>query len=314
MSQQWIRKIGLTVIQGDQALDLSALRVRFHTTQLDVSGGYPPGAWIRVYNLGKETERSIQNEYQRVVLQAGYEGGDFGVIFDGTIKQIRRGRLDQTTSFLDIMAADGDLMRYAVVGTTLAAGWNQQAAVGAINSTLVQKGMSADPSQVTGGIIAPRGKVMFGLAAALADDIANTELATWTIQDGKMIFTKLASYQPGEAVVLNANTGLIGVPEATIDGVEGLCLLNPKIKIGRRIQLDNNAINTTAVKEPGYPRFGDRPYFANIATDGIYRAIVIEHTGDTRGQEWYTQFNCLAIDPTVAADQAVAPYGYQGVP
>lgn len=312
--QQWIRKVGLTVVAGDKALDLSELRVEFQTTQLDVEGGYPPGARIRVVNLAPETTKKIEKEYQRVILQAGYQNGNYGVIFDGTIKWIRRGRLDAKDSFMDIMAADGDLARYAVLSKTLAAGWTSQDVAKAINEKTEPMGTKVDPAGLTGGVTGIRGKALFGLAYAKAGDLARTEDSTWSIVDGKMVFTKLTGYRDGEAVVLNANSGLIGVPEATVEGVRVRCLLNPKIKMGCRIQVDNKNINTTTVKEPGYPRFGDRPFFASTTADGFYRVVVAEHLGDTHGQDWYTDITGLALDPSAGAGGEVSAYGDAGVP
>lgn len=48
-------------------------------------------------------------------------------------------------------------------------------------------------------------------------------------------------YLPGEAVVLSAGTGLIGTPKANDKGIEIKCLLNPRLRIGGRVRLDNAA-------------------------------------------------------------------------
>lgn len=314
MSEQWLRKIGLTVTAGEKALDLSNMQVRFRTTQMDVEGGYPPGAYIRVYNLSDQTARQVSEEYQKVILQAGYEQGEFASIFEGTIKHIRRGRLNAVDAYLDILAADGDLARYAVLNKSLAAGWTSKDVAGAINDVTSPMGTPVDQSGLTGGVTGIRGKVLFGLAYAHAESLATTEASTWSIVDGKMVFTKLTSYRPGEAVVLNADSGMIGVPESTIEGIEVKCLLNPKIKMGTRVHIDNKSINTTTVKEPGFPRFGDRPYFATVTQDGFYRVCVVEHMGDTRGNEWYSSLLCLALDPSAPSGESVSAYGDKGVP
>lgn len=314
MSRQYLRKVGLTVVTGEQALDLSEMHIQFNTTQMDVEGGYPPSAWIRVYNLTEETARQVQKEYQRVILQAGYEGGDYGAIFDGTIKHIRKGRLSAKDSFLDISAADGDLARYAVVNDTLKAGWNASSVARVINNQTQAKGLSVDEAGLTGGVTGIRGKVLFGLAFARADDLATNQDKTWSIVDGKMVFTSMTGYRAGEVVVLNAGSGLLGVPESTIEGIQARCLLNPKIKMGSRVQIDNGSINQTTVREAGFPRFGDRPFFASVTADGVYRVMVAEHVGDNRGQEWETQLVCLALDPSASPTEAVSAYGDAGVP
>ena len=32
---------------------------------------------------------------------------------------------------------------------------------------------------------------------------------------------------------------------------------------------------------------------------GLYYVMVANHTGDTRGQNWYTDMTCLAVDATL---------------
>jgi hypothetical protein len=68
---------------------LSALRVVFHVRRGDLQT--PNSAAIRVYNVSETTKQRIEKEFTRVVLQGGYQG-NFGIIFDGTIKQVRRGQ------------------------------------------------------------------------------------------------------------------------------------------------------------------------------------------------------------------------------
>ncbi|MBU9534734.1 hypothetical protein KTE49_30340, partial [Burkholderia multivorans] len=119
--QQFVRKVSLIIgFDSGEALDLSELRIVFRVQRGDLQT--PNSARIRVYNVSATTARRAQKEFTRVVLQAGYEG-NYGIIFDGQIKQVRRGRESQTDTFLDITAADGDsAYNFAVVNTTLAAG------------------------------------------------------------------------------------------------------------------------------------------------------------------------------------------------
>ena len=118
---QYLRKASLIIGQaaGD-ALDLSALRFVFDVRRGDLQT--PNSARVRVFNVGPMTAQRVQKEFTRLVLQAGYEG-NYGIIFDGNIKQVRRGRVSQTDTYLDITAADGDsAYNFAVVNATLAAG------------------------------------------------------------------------------------------------------------------------------------------------------------------------------------------------
>lgn len=311
----WIRKCSLQLGGSGGSLDLSQLQVEFEVNQMDIQEGYPPGASIRVWNPSDQTAHSAAQEYDKVTLQAGYEQGEFGIIFQGTIKIVRWGRLNAKDSFLDIFAADGDFARFGVVNDSLAAGWKTKDVRDKISKAMKPYGVEVDQSgQQTIGGVGPegiRGKTMYGLGYMQSQDEARRTDSTWTVDKGKMIFTPLDKYREGEIVELNTNTGLVNVPEATIEGVKVICLLNPKIKIGTRVHINQRDINTTTVHEPGYPRFTSLPLYASVTADGIYRVLVVEHRGDTRGHDWYTVLTCLAMDGTSGA---VNPYGWKGVP
>jgi hypothetical protein len=86
--------------------------------------------------------------------------------------------------------------------------------------------------------------------------------------------------------------------------------LNPFVRIGTRLQIDNAAINQTTVKEQQrYPDFHTITLPATVTNDGFYRTLVAEHMGDNRGPEWWTDITCLAIDTSAAPDQSVQAYG-----
>jgi len=310
--QQWIRKFTLVVAAGADGLDLSALRCKFKVSQSDNES--PNTATIRVYNLSDDTVKQITGrtpvEYTRVVLQAGYEGAAYGVIFDGTIKQFRRGKENATDSYLDILAAAGDIeYNFGVVSSTIAAGSTSQDRVKTVAAAIGMP-VGQTPTLGTGGVL-PRGKVLWGMARALVRGEAFTRGASWSIQDGKIDIVPLDGYLPGEAVVLSALTGLVGLPEQTEQGIKARCLLNPKLRIGGLFQIDNASINQTTQADLRASRFPERnlpagqvPFdkyagvqlFADVTADGFYRLYVVEFIGDTRGQDWYADLIGLAVD------------------
>jgi hypothetical protein len=321
MTDQYLRRVSLVVYGGSDPAQPGAeqpginltpdgqppLKITFKVYQFDADT--PNTAVIRIYNLSDETAQKIQTEFQQVVLQAGYEGGNFGIIFKGTIKQVRRGRRDAVDTFVDIFAADSDIAHnFAIVNTTLAPGSKVQdradAIAKAMNPYLAEKGVTLPQDAGTGGVL-PRDKVLFGLASANLTSLTDTVECSWSIQNGKVEVISRTAYKAGEAVVLNARTGLVGTPEATNNGISLTCLLNPNIKIGTRVKIDNASINQTTIREQGFPRYSDINFFASVTNDGIYRPIVVEHEGDTRGGEWYTKIICLALDPSSPASSSV---------
>jgi hypothetical protein len=284
----------------------------------------PPTARIRVINLSDTTAKLIQQEFSGVVLQAGYENGNFGVIFQGTIIRVRKGRLSNIDTYVEILASNFDLLyNYGFVNKTVAKGSSAQdranAIAAAANQSAAVQSAAAQVQQVqtsgwqygyisnsfgTGGVL-PRGKVMFGLARKYMNHLTDTQGATWSIDpSGKVQIISYNDVLPGQAVVINAQTGMVGIPEATQQGVEVGCLLNPNIKTGQQIQLDNASINTTTNRSNiGFPAYSDFEFFASTSDDGIYRALVVEHEGDSRGEgaDWLTKITALAVDQSVPA-------------
>lgn len=311
---QFGRKWSLIVADATgNGIDLSQLKIRFQVLQSDEES--PNSASIRVYNLSDETINRITSltpvEYNRVILQAGYENGSFGVIFDGTIRQFKRGRESNINSFLDILAAEGDIpFNFSYVQQTLAAGWTHE---DVIKKSSEAMGLTANvvPNKESFGGINPRGKVLWGLSKVAMRSASQSIGSTWSINNGVVQVIPLQGYLPNEAVVLNSQTGIISVPEQTEDGIKLKCLLNPKIIIGGRIQIDNTSINQFTQQSAGMAGqqvalpvgqikynsiSGNIQLPANVANDGFYRVYVSEYVGDTRGQDWYVEITALAID------------------
>ncbi len=292
---QFGRAFSLVVFGTDlNGLDLSKLRCKFVVKRSDTMT--PNVADIRVYNLEEKTALRIRNEFKTVILQAGYES-NYGVIFQGNIKQVIMGRESATDTYIDIVAGDGDrAYNFAIVNTTIASGGNQgdqvQAAIGAMVPKGVVGGHLGDfPSEQL-----PRGKVMYGNARNYLRDAAQTSDKAWSIQDEKVTFVSKKSYLPGERVVLTSKTGMIGTPQQTNEGVNVKCLLNPMIKIAGRVEINNASIERLKINlsVPLSPMNIPAP----LTADGVYYVLVAEHQGDTRGVEWYTSLICLNVDVT----------------
>lgn len=295
-TEQFIRKCTLIVsdINGE-GLDLSKLRIKFNIKRSDTQT--PNIGEFRIYNLERKTALRIQKEFSNVIFQAGYES-NFGVIFSGNVKQIYMGRETGTETYLDIICGDGDLSyNYAVVNSTIAAGAGQVEQINAAVGSMTQvggttKGNIGEFSDVK----LPRGKVLYGMARNYLKQVAKNSEKTWSIQDGKVQFVPVSSYLPGEVVVLTSKTGMIGTPVQTNEGVNIKCLINPKIRIGTRIKVDNESVANLKIDLSKALSPANIP--APFTDDGVYYVLTIEHQGDNRGTEWYSNLTTLNIDVT----------------
>lgn len=293
MTQQFLRRVSLIV--GDasgQGLDLSDLHIRFSIWSATTQS--PKHTTIRVYNVADSTAKKLQREFQQVFLQAGY-GDNFGLIFGGAIKQIRKGRENATDTFVDIIAADGDeAYNWSVVNTTLAAGWSQSDYHTALAKSMVPYGISVGYTPQFASTKLPRGKVCYGMTKDYMRQFAGSTGMQWAIIDGQLHMVPIDSYLPNEAVVLTSDTGMVGVPTQTVDGILVKCLLNPSIKPGQRIQINNASIQQAALSVD----YTATNYFPSLDDDGMYKVYAMSQTGDTRGNDFYTDMICAAVNGT----------------
>ena len=287
----WQRRVQLLIGQDDgQWLDVSELRIRFHVEQALV--GKPGHAVITVNNMANDTAQRIQREGAPVILQAGHEG-NAGLIFRGTAIQIRRGRESQTDTFLEITAIDGDVAyMYATVNVSMAAGWTHTDQLKEMQKGMQAKGV--DPGY-TGELYqnkAVRGKALFGAVRDHMHDFSVSTGTEWAINMGKMDVVPVGGILPDEAFLLTPDTGLIGMPTQSVDGIHVRALLNPCFRAGAQVKLQNSSIVMAQIN----PAYADVTYNAPIDLDGAYKIYSVSHTGDTRGNDYYTDMICTGLN------------------
>lgn len=315
MTRQYDRKISLVV--GNQAgdgIELSDLRISFSVYRGDTQT--PNSADIRIYNLADTTASRIANpaEFTQLALQAGYEG-NFGLIFRGGITQVRKGRIDGKDTYLDITAADGDeAYNYSSIAYSMVAGSTPEQHVQAFLQAMQAHGVSGAPLPQLSDNGLPRGAVFYGCVKDELRKFAQSNDVLWSIQDGQLTFVPQTGYRTGEVPVISPATGLIGVPEQTQNGLSLRVLLNPAIRIGGLVKLDS-AINlyrygldTASTASNRFTQTAG----AKLNADGLYYVMVADHSGDTRGNPWYTDLVCLAPDAAVTS-QAVGQYAIADV-
>lgn len=291
MAQQYIRKVSLLIgSDTGEGLDLSELHLNFAVWSSTAQT--LRHARVRVYNASDETVQRIQNEFTRVVLQAGYDG-NFGLIFSGTVGQYSRGRESATDTYLDIVAQDSDeAYNYAVANATLAKGWKPDDYYKSLLQSFSPYGIDQGNKPDFSSSAAPRGKVVYGMARDYMRSFSAATGTRWYFKDGQLHVIPLNGYLPNEAVVLRADTGMIGIPVQTLDGVVVRCLMNSNIVTGGRVQIDNASITQKRIVNPQTTNVDDYN-IPDLSNDGVYVVYSLTHAGDTRGNAWETQMVCF---------------------
>ena len=341
MSQNWMRHFELLLTDNDGVgISLSNFKVTFTIEWTNTM--WPRVATMKVYNLSKNTNsRILGSEFSKIRMIAGYDGiatpvsesqvgkvrnidaskvgqpdgQNFGVIFNGDIRFTVTGRDNPTDTYILIQAIDGHrAFTNAIVNTTVAAGYTaadlHAVAMKSFNAFGVTQGITSEfPSTVF-----PRGRAILMSTRDLMKNVARQCNATWQIVDNQVQMVSNDKYIQ-ESVVLNSDTGLIGMPQQTMGaGVNVRCLINPNIRVSGLIELDQSSVYRASLDNQDVVngRFfeetdsnGNRVVVGEvrnekgeiikgpplkepsaIATDGVYIVQAIYYTGDTRGQAW----------------------------
>ncbi|NIF20255.1 hypothetical protein [Candidatus Pantoea multigeneris] len=337
MSQNWMRHFELQLISDSgKIISFSDFKVTFEIEWTDTR--WPRVGLVKIYNLSKDTATQILGkEFNRIKIIAGYDGlpqtvdssqlnkateidesqighvngTNFGEIFSGDVRFTIEGRDNPTDTWVLIQAIDGhQAFLYASVTKTIAAGYT----VADVHAACVK---SCSPFRITQGVtgdmpvtVFPRGRVLYQSTRDVMDNVAAQCGATWQLIGGQLQLLPTDKYL-GTAIVLNSDTGLIGMPQQTMSaGVNVRCLINPNIRVNGLVQIDETSVYRASLSSdevkalPGRTSETDangnltvngtlqQP--ASIAADGVYIVKSISYTGDTRGQPWYMDLMCFA--------------------
>lgn len=228
----------------------------------------PNTAEISVTNLSERTRAKVSKKHIETTLEVGYsnrssvifagkleaaknvrDGVDWVTSFQSTDggKELREKRINISFKTVDIGEAFGRITDALGIGVGNAI---EKMSSGNVRGTL---------SKFTNGL------VMSGPVQKELDRLTKTYGLDWSIQNGQLqLLASGDAIEPGDAIVLNSDTGMIGSPESGENGVvEVRSLLIPQLTPGRVVKLESRQVN------------------------GFYRVEKTTYQGDTRGQDWY---------------------------
>jgi len=278
--------------QHDHALDVSHLRCVFKTQQ--TTGTAVTIGTLVVYNMNASTEGDVIREGFQVIIQAGYQTGQYGEIITGDIVQVIRNRENGIDYRLEILFLKGTLnFDTNYVRATIAAGATPrdiitQIAKTATNPIEINKINSSIPNTPL-----PRGKVIYGTVGKYYRDIAVMHDAAYYMDDNnQLLFYKNSDEIPqSKELVLTPATGLVGTPSYSDNGIQISMLMDARVKLGTMIKIDNSIIqeqliSINATTGMGQNQLSQKTQFDE---DGEYQVFSVQHEGDTYGNEWYTK-------------------------
>jgi hypothetical protein len=295
MGQQWLRawqlSAGGVMASGD-------LRVVFDIKS--AINGNPGNAIIAVYNLSPNTAQSIFKA-KTVTFAAGYQGG-IGMIFSGDVVQVNLGKDNATDTTTTVFAKASDVAHNTgVVNKTLKAGSTGMDVYKTVLQAMPGMSQGRIPTDALQQLKYPRSVTMFGPARNFMRTLAQSinGIFHYDALAPQVHITQNNDMGKGSPIILNSDTGMIGLPIQNLNGINVRCLLNPQIQINSVIHIDQKSIQRISpdLTVQGEPTLGDTAgiFRGGIDSDGLYRVVYLEQVGDSRGESWFCECNCIAL-------------------
>lgn len=263
-----------------------ALHCKF---QLDQQYGYPWYGDIVVFNLSPTMISFLKKDLKEnkdvgVLVEAGYKNGVHGVVWQGRVWQYLFVRENLVDSILTLHCVhDYHLTVDNHINETTPDGMTQKQIFEYVAN---KAGLKVDHVDSTLDNSTPmRPVVLNGSPFEILDEIAKFNNQKVVIQaNGSVAASNIRLSSLSTEIVITPQSGLIGIPTQTNQGVSFRCLMDSRLKYTNPPQ---------NIKIEGYVRemkwqFGENAPIAELVEEGRYKLISVTHIGDTRGSEWYS--------------------------
>lgn len=314
----------LTISDDEGAtIDYSELHCQFSVTS--AIGAVPGICRLRLYNVNKERFDFFTMNGGFIELYAGYQGSH-GIIFQGSITQVRDSRENGVDTYIDITAIDGDeIHNSAFVSTTYAPGSTASSrlfqlvkATNELNSCGYEI-LSPTKEQLDSFLPKndPKSTVTFGASPLLRHKsvvgsfskivekeckLSRIDTAITRRQGLQVLSAYTIVTDPDYIWVINYKTGQLDIPYRTSDGVVVKTLLNPNyVALAGSVHINNKSVREQEINVLAPNEINQQQAVLikqNYALDGYYKIYQITNVGDTRGEDWYSELTCAVITNT----------------
>ena len=278
--------------EHDTELNVSDLKCSFKCSY--TNGTALTVGTLVVYNLNAATEGEIINEAFQFSVYGGYEQGQYGEIFTGDIVQVIRNRENGIDYRLEILAIRGwqqlqmNHVRSSVAANSKPRDIVQQVCKGA--EIPMKTGEISDkiPAQPL-----PRGKILFGKPFKYLREIAVNNNAFFRLNEKKEVEMHFMYDEIPEnmCLTLTPESGLVGTPKYSDNGIIIKMLLDPRVKVRSMIKIDNSLVQRQLlnIDTSMSGKNSEQPQNLVFDKDGEYEVLSVTHSGDTWGDDWSTE-------------------------
>lgn len=264
---------------GADTVEIKGLRCSANITK---SGGVSQSSLdLRVWGMPLSTMNRLtvlnkllqaQQRQNSVVVSAGDDDSGVAVCFVGTIHEAWADGRDMPDIMFHVSAASGLLNIKPVPPIS----FNGTVDVATVVSGIAQNlGLSLENSGVTGTIDAPYLPGSVGSQLRAIAVAAHFEYTIDEEQEVLAIWPKGAA-RGGAVVKISPDTGMIGYPSFTQNGVQVSTLFNPSLVFGRTINIESD-------------------FTAANGSDWVIAAVTHSLDADIPGGQWFTQVECTLL-------------------
>lgn len=236
------------MINPSDRVEEHELRVAFQVSR-GISGS-PNTFDIRIWNLNRDHRNSIGREYESVQLEVGYVppegGGNVGVIAKGRIRDYQHDR-EGPDIITTVSCGDGDLAyRRATISKTIPKNTPLPEVVDELYKEMEKQGISKGEMKFPEKTQThKRPYSMCGSCTREMDTLGRSNGFYWSIQNETLEVIPSDGYLPG-SIYISADTGMVGTPTITDNGVKVNALINPDARPNRLMVVDSEVLEMNA--------------------------------------------------------------------
>lgn len=277
---------GFVVNPGDLMTD--QLRVRFSVTR-----GISSTAntfKIDLFNLNETHRNSLGLELDTVMLEVGYTppggGNNIGIIAKGKIRDYQHDR-EGGDIISTVSCGDGDkAYRRATISKTIPKGTPLTEVVDEIHKEMKKEGIAKGewsfPDKVKNTQL-KRPYSMCGSCTRELDTLGRSHGFYWNIQNETMEIIPGNGHLPG-SLLITPDTGLIGTPTITDNGIKVKALINPEARPNRMMKVRSQVLKMNRKGED-------------------YRISEVSFNGDNQEGDWIMTLTGEAIGGDKKVDE-----------
>lgn len=249
---------------------------------------------IRIYNLAADTRKALENPDLRCVLYAGYaeEGGPL-LMASGTLV-FAYTRFEQPDIVTELIVKDG-FTEIRDTAVSIGLGPGAQAST-IIRDIARQMGLPLVMADDLPDRRWQQGFSFYGAARTALHKVAQGTGLEWSIQNQQLQVVQRRGTTRRQAVVLAADTGLLGYPERTREAAREKARVKDK-RTGDDVNLvsaqqQRDGWRVTSLLLPTINP-GDLVKLESRSVESFLRVEAVRHTGDSEGGDWQSELELV---------------------